>query len=367
MEIDKSLRSYVSQMIFALDITDAYKVALTYISTLPNGWFGSAEAMARKIRQSKRTVNRAIASLKSNNLLINDTGSGRDAYYLNWTEIEKRFYEYQKENPSYQSDLAFSFGSDKEGLNHSDKDNTTKSTCGKVCGKTVGSFSMSNANQGQIVTKEGQNVPQSGQIVTHIYKDINKENIKNIYIKKKIQKEKDYIVTYDENGEIIDSQFSPEAEKEFLSEIAQLRQEYLESLKAEVLARVEAASSLAQPDPEDLPKSSYRKQKRGSSNQALVQQGGRSSGAQLSARKLSENQSYGCKSTRGGRLYIANSKAQLPKTSKKPLTRSPGQSMPFCSGSEFFSQFFADNPSVLAKWQADAKKRSLLEQMGYAA
>ena len=364
MEIDKSLRSYVSQMIFALDITDAYKVALTYISTLPNGWFGSAENMARKIRQSKRTVNRAIASLKSNNLLINDTGSGRDTYYLNWTEIEKRFYEYQKENPSYQSDLAFSFGSDKEGLDQSDKNNTTKNTCGKVSGKTVGSFSMSSDNSGQIVPEEGQNVPNSGQIVTHIYKDINKEDIQNIYIKKKIQKEKDYIVTYDENGEIIDSQFSPEAEKEFLSGIAQLRQEYLESLKAEVLSRAEAASSLAQADPEDLPKS-YRKQM--SSNQALIQQGGKSSGTKLSARKLSETKSYSYKSTRGGRLSTVNSQAQLPKTSKKPRTRSPGQTMPFCSGSEFFSQFFAENPSVLAKWRADAKKRSLLIQMGYAA
>lgn len=87
-----SCSSYVKHELLNLKcISASTKNVLIAISTFPNGWFGSIKAMAENIARSTRTVQRALADLKTLNLIYQQYITLNDnrvlSYFVNWTTV----------------------------------------------------------------------------------------------------------------------------------------------------------------------------------------------------------------------------------------------------------------------------------------
>lgn len=365
---EQSLKAYIPQQYLALDIAPLEILALLVLSSLPRGLYGTRQWFADLLQKDKAQISRVIKSLREHNLIYNDVSSGDSVIKVNDAEVLRVYNDKLakgliKKERRQDTGLLAPMTTDAD-INAHDYDNTILSTCGKTCGETVGNFATVIDGVDYMSTGALIKCQQHVDYKSTIYTSNNKFNNKYIYLnKEKIKKEKNFVVTYDETGHVTDSQFTEEAEKDFLAEVKLIRQAYLDSLKQDLdVAVSDYQSDSVKKDPEDLPCKSYRAFGSQDSNDPKIQQGGKSSGAWFSARGKSKIRSQGIK---GAGAYLANRKAQEPKKLKTP-SRIPGQAMPFSSGAEFFSQFFEQRPDILAKWQSTDKGRSILADLGFA-
>ena len=364
---EQSLKAYIPQQYLALDIAPLDTLALLVLSSLPRGLYGTRQWFADLLQKDKAQISRVIKSLREHNLIYDDVSSGDSVIKVNNVEILRVYNDKLakgliKKERRQDTGLLAPMTTDAD-INAHDYDNTILSTCGKTCGETVGNFATVIDGVDYMSTGTLIKCQQHVDYKSTIYTSNNKFNNKYIYLnKEKIKKEKNFVVTYDETGHVTDSQFTEEAEKDFLAEVKLIRQAYLDSLKGLDVSVSDYQSGNVKNDPEDLPKS-YRAFGSQGSNDPKIQPGGKSSGVRFSARGKSKIHSSGIN---GAGAYLANRKAQEPKKLKTP-SRTPGQAMmPFSSGAEFFTQFFEQRPDILAKWQSTDKGRSILADMGFA-
>ena len=369
---EQSLKAYIPQQYLALDIAPLEILALLVLSSLPRGLYGTRQWFADLLQKDKAQISRVIKSLREHNLIYNDVSSGDSVIKVNDAEVLRVYNDKLakgliKKERRQDTGLLAPMTTDAD-INAHDYDNTILSTCGKTCGETVGNFATVIDGVDYMSTGALIKCQQHVDYKSTIYTSNNKFNNKYIYIQKeKIKKEKDFIVTYDETGHITDSRFTTDAEKEFLAEVKLIRQAYLDSLKQEQDLDVAVSDyqfGSVKKDPEDLPCKSYRVFGSQGSNYPKIQQGGKSSGTSFSARSSKSKIHTLLQRKKGAGAYLANQKAQEPKTLQTP-SRIPGQAMPFSSGAEFFSRFFEQRPDVLAKWQSTDKGRSILADMGF--
>lgn len=368
---EQSLKAYIPQQYLALDIAPLEILALLVLSSLPRGLYGTRQWFADLLQKDKAQISRVIKSLREHNLIYNDVSSGDSVIKVNNAEILRVYNDKLakgliKKERRQDTGLLAPMTTDAD-INAHDYDNTILSTCGKTCGETVGNFATVIDGVDYMSTGALIKCQQYVDYKSTIYTSNNKFNNKYIYLnKEKIKKEKNFVVTYDETGHVTDSQFTEEAEKDFLAEVKLIRQAYLDSLKQNLdVAVSDYQSDSIKKDPEDLPCKSYRAFGSQGSNDPKIQQGGKSSGTSFSARSSKSKIHTLLQRKKGAGAYLANQKAQESKTLQTP-SRIPGQAMPFSSGAEFFSQFFEQRPDILAKWQSTDKGRSILADLGFA-